>query len=162
MDEQFAQVRLSFPRTVNPHRLDADIREEEASFAASVNSKPLAGSHVLVVASRRDLRLLVREAVKPMGLVLDFVSSINEAKVFCQQALPHAIVFESNLRGPGFDKLVIGIRKEVPEFVLLELLEAGDTFEISSTSPTGVARVGREAILAGLPSALVYELSKIM
>lgn len=162
IDALHAEVVIAFPRTVNPHRMDADVREEEMSFATSMNSRPLAGSHVLVVASRRDLRLLVREAVKPMGLVLDFVSSMAEAKAFCQQALPHAIVFESNLRGPAFDQLVIGIRKEVPEFVLLELLEAGDTLEISATSPTGVARVGREAILNGLPSALVYELSNVM
>lgn len=159
---QFVELSILFPRTINPHRLDAEIREEESHFATSMNSKPLAGSHVLVVASRRDLRLLVREAVKPMGLVLDFVSSIAEAKEFCKQALPHAIVFESNLRGAAFDQLIIGIRREVPEFVLLELLEAGDTFEISATSPTGVARVGREAILSSLPSALVYELSNVM
>lgn len=162
IEPNFTHVSFSFARTVNPNHLDEEPREEEASFLSSMNSRPLAGSHVLVVASSRDLRLRVREATKPMGLVLDFVSSINEARAFCAHALPHAIVFESGLRGSAFDHLVIGIRREVPKFVLLELLEAGDTFDISSTSPTGVARIGREAIIGSMQSALVYELSNAM
>jgi len=162
IEANFTHVSFAFSRTVNPNGIEAESREEDASFLSSMNSKPLAGSHVLVVASRRDLRLLVREATKPMGLVLDFVSSVSEAKAFCAHALPHAIVFESDLRGSAFDHLVIGIRREVPQFVLLELLEAGDTFEISSTSPTGVARIGRDAIIGSLQSALVYELSNVM
>lgn len=162
IETHFTHVSFAFARTVNPNSMETESREEDASFLSSMNSKPMAGSHVLVVASRRDLRLLVREATKPMGLVLDFVSSVSEAKAFCAHALPHAIVFESGLRGSAFDHLVIGIRREVPQFVLLELLEAGDTFEISSTSPTGVARIGREAITGSLQSALVYELSSVM
>ena len=121
-----------------------------------------AGSHILVVAARRDLRLLIRESVKSMGLVVDFVSSVTEATQFCREALPHAIVFESNLRGQRFDHLVAGIRKEVPEFVVIEVLEEGHAFDISTVSATGMARVGREALLQSLPSALVYELSRTM
>ncbi|MCP5810187.1 hypothetical protein NL321_28985, partial [Klebsiella pneumoniae] len=82
-------------------------------------------SHILVVAARRDLRLLVREAVKSMGLIVDFVSSVGEATQFCREALPHAIIFESSLRGQRLDQLVAGIRQEVPDFVLLEVLDEG-------------------------------------
>jgi CheY-like chemotaxis protein len=164
IDATHARLMLEFPHTINPMLAEIDAADDAADqgFATSVNSKPLAGSHVLVVAARRDLRLLVRESVKSMGLVVDFVSSVSEAARFCTEALPHAIIFESNLSGQRFDQLVAGIRKEVPEFVLVEVLEEGDTFDISSVSPTGVARVGREAILTSLPSALVYELARTM
>ncbi len=154
---------LEFPQTVNPLLAEPEPADEpDQGFATSLNSKPLAGSHVLVVASRRDLRLLVRESVRSMGLIVDFVSSVGEAAQFCREALPHAIVFESSLRGQRFDQLVASIRKEIPEFVLVEVLEEGSVFELSTTGHTGVARVGREAVLTSLPSALVYELARVM
>ena len=153
---------LEFPHTINPLLAPEPADEPDQGFATSLNSKPLAGSHILVVAARRDLRLLVREAVRSMGLVVDFVSSVGEATQFCREALPHAIIFESSLRGQRFDQLVANIRKEVPEFVLVEVLEEGSAFDISTISPTGVARVGREAVLTSLPSALVYELARVM
>ncbi|MFY9477960.1 MAG: hypothetical protein WAQ08_09925 [Aquabacterium sp.] len=155
-------LSLEFPHTINPLLAPDPVDEPDQGFATSLNSKPLAGSHILVVAARRDLRLLVREAVKSMGLIVDFVSSVGEATQFCREALPHAIIFESSLRGQRLDQLVAGIRQEVPDFVLLEVLDEGSAFDISTISPTGVARVGREAILTSLPSALVYELARVM
>ncbi|RZL10194.1 MAG: hypothetical protein EOP40_07305 [Rubrivivax sp.] len=157
------RLMLEFPHTVNPLLAEPEPADEpDQGFSSSLNSKPLAGSHVLVVASRRDLRLLVRESVRSMGLIVDFVSSVGEATQFCREALPHAIVFESSLRGQRFDQLVASIRKEIPEFVLVEVLEEGSVFELSTTGNTGVARVGREAVLTSLPSALVYELARVM
>lgn len=154
-------LHLQFPGTI--HRVLAEEAAEAASgFADSVNSKPLAGSHVLVLASRRDLRLLIRESLRDMGLVLDFVSSVREAAAFCKEGLPHAIVFEGNLRATSFDQLVNSIRREVPEFVFVELTEDGHSFDISSASHTGMARVGIEGLSNALPSALVYELARVM
>ncbi len=155
-------LSLEFPHTINPLLAPDPVDEPDQGFATSLNSKPLAGSHILVVAARRDLRLLVREAVRSMGLIVDFVSSVGEATQFCREALPHAIIFESSLRGQRLDQLVASIRQEVPDFVLLEVLDEGSAFDISTISPTGVARVGREAILTSLPSALVYELARVM
>ena len=154
--------QVEFPHTINPLLAPEPADEPDQGFATSLNSKPLAGSHVLVVAARRDLRLLIREAVKSMGLIVDFVSSVGEATQFCREALPHAIIFESSLSGQRFDQLVASIRREVPDFVLLEVLEEGSAFDISTISPNGVARVGREAVLTSLPSALVYELARVM
>jgi len=160
-----SQVRLTleFPCTVNalmPQSID--MAKPDEGFADSVNSKPLAGSHVLVLASRRDLRVQVRESVKSMGLVVDFVASVADAAEFCREGLPHGIVFETSLKTPKFEQLVASIRREVPEFVFIELLDEGQSFETSSISHTGMARVGREAVSTSLPSALVYELSRIM
>lgn len=159
-----SQVRLAltFPLTLNIQVPDIDPGLIEAASGDSLNSKPLAGSHVLVVASHREVRGLVREALKSMGLVVNFVSSVAEAIEFCRDALPHGIVFETRLRTPKFAQLVNSIRQEVPEFVFIELLEDGDLFEISSVSETGMARVGRRAVSTSLPSALVYELTRTM
>ena len=153
---------LEFPGAIQPVLNDTVAVGNDHGFSDSVNSKPLAGSHVLVIAGQRDIRLDVREALKSMGLVLDFVGSVREAAEFCQEGLPHAIVFEGALRSASFDRLVGSIRDEVPEFVFIELIEEGRTFDISTISATGMARVGRDGIANALPSALVYELSRVM
>lgn len=162
IDASHVRLRLEFPDTVHAlaHAPEAD--HDDHGFVDSVNSKPLAGSHVLVIAGRRDLRLQIRESLKSMGLVLDFVGSVREAIEFCREGLPHAIVFEGALRSRQFDQLAGGIRQEVPEFVFIELVNEGRTFDISSISATGMARVGCDGIANALPSALVYELSRVM
>ena len=48
-------------------------------FAPSSNSQPLAGSHVLVISSRRDLRGQIRDAVRNMSLIVDYVNSVSRA-----------------------------------------------------------------------------------
>lgn len=161
-DQGQVKLTLVFPGALEPMLHDSDAMGNDHGFSDSVNSKPLAGSHVLVIAAQREIRLEVREALKSMGLVLDFVSSVREAAAFCQEGLPHAVVFEGALRSAGFDRLISGIRNEVPEFVFIEVTEEGKTFDISTISATGMARVGREGISNALPSALVYELSRVM
>lgn len=162
VDATHARLHLEFPSTVLNTVQAEEAEQQDHGFVDSVNSKPLAGSHVLVIAGRRDLRLQVREALKAMGLVLDFVSSVREAVEFCREGLPHAIVFEGTQRSRQFEQLADGIRQEVPEFVFIELVDEGRTFDISTISATGMARVGCEGIANALPSALVYELSRVM
>lgn len=174
LEPAHVKLELVFPHTLNP-LLDgpsdaapaapearAAGTNERPEFVSSVNSKPLAGSHVLVIASRRDLRVQIREAIRNMGLIVDFVTSLDECTEFCSEGLPHAIVIEASLKGSRFQQLMSDIRAEVPEFVFIEIEEQGAAFQISSVSPTGIARVGRDAILGSLPSALVYELTRVM
>ena len=85
--------------------------EIDQGFGVSDNSKPLAGSHVLVVAGSREMRSLIRESIRHMGLLVDFVNSVEEAEEFCRDALPHAIVFESVLANDRFQKLRAGHRR---------------------------------------------------
>ena len=153
-------LTLEFPRTVNESMEGVSAVELDDGFAPSINTKPLAGSHVLVVAQRRAVRLQVRDALRNMGLIVDFVSSVEEAVTFCREGLPHAIVVESLLCGERFAELRQDIAAEVPQFVFIELIEDSQAFEMSGFSPAGMARVGRDAIAQSLPSALLFELSR--
>lgn len=153
-------LSLEFPRTVNDQLKGASAMEIDQGFAPSTNSKPLAGSHVLVLGARREVRQQVREAIRGMGLIIDVVGSVNEAAEFCREGLPHAIVFEAGLRGEGFEALRESIAADAPEFVWIEIVEEAHLFEISSFSGSECARVGRDAIAGSLPSALMFELSK--
>lgn len=159
-DALYSTLTLEFPRTATDEIEGVTTVELDEGFAPSTNSKPLAGSHVLVVASRRDLRVQVRDALRNMGLVIDFVSSVDEAAEFCRDGLPHAMIIESIQRGEKFANLRDEISSEVPDFVFIEIIEEGNTFEMSGFSGSNVARVGRDVIDSSLPSALMFELSK--
>lgn len=160
-DSESVSVTLEFPRTVNNEVAGLTTIELDHGFSHSVSgAKPLAGSHVLVIAARRDVRVRVRDAIRNMGLIVDFVSSVEEAAAFCRDGLPNGIVVESALRGDRFDDLVDNLVSQRGDIVFIEIVEEGTTFEISGFSGSGFARVGRDAIAESLPSALVFELSK--
>jgi hypothetical protein len=94
-DASHSTLTIEFPRTASDEIEGVSTMELDDGFAPSTNSKPLAGSHVLVVASRREVRVQVRDALRNMGLIVDFVNSVDEAVDFCRDGLPHAIVIES-------------------------------------------------------------------
>jgi hypothetical protein len=153
-------LTLEFPRTVSDDLEGVSAIELDQGFSPSLHSKPLAGSQVLVVASRRDVRVQIRDAIRNMGLIVDFVNSVDEAREFCRGGLPHAIVIESVLRGDRFNALRNEVYAESDEVVFIEIIEEGNTFEISGFGGLSMARVGRDAILTSLPSALMFELAK--
>jgi hypothetical protein len=155
-------LTLEFPKTIHEQIEGVTATEIDQGFGTSDNSKPLAGSQVLVLAARRDLRSDIREATRHMGLVVDFVSSVEEAEIFCRDALPHAIIFESALANARFERLRDSLLAEVASFTFIEIAEEGHGFELSGDGDKHLATVGREAVLQSLPSALIFELSRTM
>ena len=153
-------LTLEFPRTASNEIEGVSALELNDGFAPSINSQPLAGSHVLVIASRREMRVQIRDALRNMSLIIDFVNSVEEAAAFCLEGLPHAVIIESIQTGRRFAHFRDEITKEVPDFVFIEIVEEGTTFEMSGFSGSSMARVGREVLASSLPSALMFELSK--
>jgi hypothetical protein len=117
---------------------------------------------VLVVASRRDLRLRIRDAIRHLGLVVDLVASVDEAVDFCRDSLPHAIVTEAVLGSQRLRTLRHYMRERVPEFAFIEIIEEGASFAVSGFDGTATARVGRDAIESALPPVLTFELSRTL
>jgi len=160
IDGANVHLTIEFPRTINDQLEGVSAIELDQGFSPSLSSKPLSGSQVLVVASRRDVRVQVRDAIRNMGMIVDFVNSVDEAREFCRGGLPHAIVIESVLRGDRFNDMRNEVESEGAEVVFIEIIEEGNTFEISGFGGLSMARVGRDAILTSLPSALMFELAK--
>jgi hypothetical protein len=153
-------LTLEFPHTANDSLEGASSFDVSSGFALARESRPLSGNHVLVMALRRDVRNQIRQAVAHMGLTLDFVTTTDAAREFCQQALPNAIVYETAIHDGAFDRLRNDIRQQCPELAWIEITEQGEAFEISSFGGISMARVGRDAIGTSLPSALTFELAK--
>ena len=95
-----------------------------------------------------------------MNLLVDFVGSVKEAIAFCKEGLPHAIIVDSILKGSRFNHFRDEILGEVPDFVFIEILEQGATFEMSGTNGAQMARIGRDVVASSLPAALMFELSR--
>ena len=159
-DGAITNLTLEFPRTAHTNVEGVSALDLNDGFAPSTNSQPLAGSHVLVIASRREMRVLIRDALRNMSLIIDFVNSVDEAVAFCREGLPHAVIVESIQAGERFAHFREEISKEVPNFVFIEIIEEGATFEMSGFGGSPMARVGREVLASSLPSALMFELSK--
>ena len=155
-------LTIEFPRTIHDEIEGVSVVEMDQGFGVSDNSKPLAGSHVLVVAGGREMRSLIKESIRHMGLLVDFVNGVEEAEEFCRDALPHAIIYESVLASDRFQKLRSGIQSEMPSFVFIEVAPEGGALQLSTNSPDNGARIGRDAVMQSLPSALLFELSRTM
>ena len=155
-------LTLEFPRTAHDEMEGVSTIELDQGFGLSSNSKPLAGSHILVVASRREMRVRIRDAIRHMGLIVDMVSSVEEASDFCREGLPHGIIVEGILSGERLKHLRTEICAEVPDFPFVEIIEEGATFAMSGFGGSSMGRVGRDAIESALPSVLMFELSRAL
>jgi len=158
IDVEGTALSFEFPRTVNETMEGVSMVELDDGFSSSLNTRPLAGSHVLVVAQRREVRAPVREALRNMGLLIDFVESVAQAVDFCRDGLPHAIVIESAICGERFAALRRDIAVEVPQFAFIEITEGSPSMEPAGGD--GACRVALDAIAQSLPAALLFELSR--
>lgn len=154
-------VEMGFPKTVLTAAamdtlLDATLEEQPSRL----NSRPLAGSHVLVLCARRDLRVEVREAVQSMGLMLDFVGNVDEAREFCLGGLPHAIVYEAPQGGAALHRLMAELRAATPGIVFVEIAESGKPVQVNNVGGHELSCVARTALREALPSVLTFELSR--
>ena len=131
-----------------------------SGFAHSANSKPLAGSHLLIVTARSDLRRQIHDAVRHMGLIIDAVNTVGEAAQFCLEGLPHGLIVEAGQRGPQLDALRRDIWDEVADFSFIEVLDQEQQTQLSTATADGVARVARVNLSDALPSMLLFEFSK--
>ncbi|MES2889190.1 MAG: hypothetical protein V4739_14435 [Pseudomonadota bacterium] len=156
---QHTLLSVEFPHTSSETAKSLRHLDLDQGFSPSTQHQPVAGNQVLVVGARRELRAEIKEAIKDMGLVIDLVSSVNQAVDFCTESLPHAVIFESALRGDKLRQLQAELLDEVPDMVFIEILEEGNRFETSGFDHASMAKVGRGALATALPSVLVYELS---
>jgi CheY-like chemotaxis protein len=155
-----SQVLVEFPQTVGSQIEGVTAVELDDPSGQVENSKPLAGSHVLVVAARKELRNLVRESLRPLGLMLDYVTSVEQAREFCAGGMPHAVVHEAALGGDGFEALRQELLAEVPTLAFIQITDDGKAFEVRNVGDRQFASVGRAAIVDSLPSALLFELAR--
>ncbi len=152
---------IAFPRTIAETAPGgaAALRLGDAAVPA-LPTRSLEGSHVLVVAARREVRNQVREALRTLGLMVDFVTSVDEAREFCKSGMPHAVVHEAALGGEAFERLRQELLAELPTLAFVQITEDGKGFEVRAAGGRDAVCVARAAIGDSLPAALMFELSR--
>jgi len=154
------QLCIEFPDTVGERLEQVTGQATGAASARGENSRPLAGSHVLVVAPRREIRNLVREGTRSMGLMIDYVTSVAAAREFCGGGLPHAVLHEAALAGEHFDDWRQEVLARVPTLSFIQITELGKAFEVVNVGGRQFASLGRDGIIESLATALEFELSR--
>lgn len=156
-----ARLLIEFPRAVNdPVTTSVPAGELSEPDAIGLNSKPLAGSHVLVIASRRESRAVVRDALRHMGLMIDYVASVAEAREFCEGGLPHAVLYDSSLGGERFDRLRMELLADMPHLVFIELCDDGQGVSTQQSGQRRFSRVSLNSAIESLPPTLMFELTQ--
>lgn len=155
------KLNLQFPQTVAPSLVSpAGAAEPVASSAPLPGVSPLAGRHVVVLATRREVRNVIRTSLRPMGLMVDFVTSVEELRQLVADGLPHAVVYEAAIAGEPFERLRREILAEAPAMVFIRISDQGKAFEVLNVGGRQIASVGRDAIMVALPEALNFEFSR--
>ncbi len=153
-------LEFEFPDTLAPRLEPAGTTNFEESIAPALAPLPLTGRHVLVLAGRREVRNVVREALRPMGLMVDFVSSVEEVQQQCAEAMPHVVVYEASLGGQRFDRLRDELLSQAPHLAFIQIAEQGKAMQVLNVGGHQITSVGRDALIESLPEALVFELTR--
>lgn len=149
------ELVIEFPRTV----AEAP-RHGLTLVGGATHPVSLAGAHVLVLAARREVRAQIREALKPRGTMMDFVTSVDEAREFCRAADPHAVIHEAALGGEHLERLRHERLAAAPRTAFVQITEDGRKFELGPEGRHPFVNVGRAAIADSLPAALAFALSR--
>lgn len=153
-------LEFAFPDTLAPRVEPTGTTDFEESIAPALAAQPLVGRHVLVLAGRREVRNVVREALRPMGLMVDFVSSVEEVQQQCAEAMPHVVVYEASLGGQRFDRLRDELLAQAPHLAFIQIAEQGRAMQVMNVGGHQITSVGRDAIIESLPEALAFELTR--
>ncbi len=171
-DAQITTLTLEFPdplpsaREARPLPATSAVELEAQghdmdSEAWAPNSQPLAGHHVLVLAGRRELRSRVRQALRPLGLMLDFVATVEEASEFCRGGLPHIFVHEAALGGARLARLRAELLAEEPRLGWLQVTEQSHGLERREEHGRATLCIGAESLEeGGLSAALMAALAQ--
>jgi len=156
-------LTLEFPHTVLDEGspvVDVERTRRARDYPLSGNSKPLAGSHLLLLSPDPMWREAVRRSVRQMGVIVDGVAQVEEARQFIAEGLPHALIFQQRARDPEFASLLSEIRQDSKDFCFVEVMLDNVPTQLSSACPDGVARVARVSLDEALPSVLMFEMAK--
>lgn len=149
------QLTLDFPETPRrwPKLVDQLTMLEDPYGLAE---QPLAGAQVLVLASRAAVRHLVRESTAGMGLLVDIVDSLDQARNYALEIPPDAIVVDE--RNTEVDQWLLALQAGGSGPPLIHLADRFKALEVSSTGRFEITRVGCETAMRDLPAALRYAL----
>ena len=152
-------MTLEFPRTVDERVIDT-VASPLQTAPDTGPETPVAGQ-VLVLATRREMRNQVRASLRQMNLAVNYAADLEEASRLSAETQPQAVVYEAAFA----DECAFAIWRDellarAPDTGFIEVSDQGRALEIVTINGLQVARVGRDAMVRSLPSALSFELAR--
>jgi hypothetical protein len=129
--------------------------------AAMALTGALAGRRLVVLAPGRELRNTVREALRGLGLQTEYASTVGHAAALCRESLPDAFLYDSGCMGGELERLRRMLLVEQAAMIFILLTESGRAFETLNGSGRQFGSIGRDAIVAQLPNALMHEMARL-
>ena len=152
-------LTLEFLNTVNGTLEGAAAMDLVAT--ADGGAQNIGGCQLLVLASRRSTRQRLREATHGQDLLIDSVSTVEDAALFCQDGAPQVLVYESAFNGAALVALQGQLDRNSPSVVQIEVLPSGDDCTMSTPGANAVSQLGIDALHNMLLPVLVLELGRV-
>jgi len=152
-------LTLEFLNTVNGTLEGAAAVDLVAS--ADGGAQNINGCQLLVLASQRSTRQRLRDATQGQDLLVDSVSTVEDAALFCRDGPPQVLVYESAFNGAALLALQAQLAGSAPGVVLIEVLPSGDECTMSTPGANPVSQLGIEALHNMLLPVLVLELGRV-
>lgn len=153
---------IEFPRTVKRLAGLTAVEIETSVESMYGESRPMAGSRLLVITDDARLQAEIRSICRGTGLVVDCVSSAAQAVRFCELQTPHLVIIDQYMRNYVFDQLYEDLRNSIPSFPFIEIASAPNTLEMAGWTSDSISRLSRDALASHLAELIIMDLSKVM
>ena len=156
-------LSLEFPRTVRQlEGLTQPDTEESEDSQSHMDSKMVAGQHILLLTSDEAVGHTAARICNHMGLLMDLATSPELAVRHCEMEKPHLLIFDERDADPTFNALRQDLQRMEPGFPMIGIADDANTLAMSSWMGDSIARIGRSNLRAQLPQVLALELTKAL
>jgi CheY-like chemotaxis protein len=158
---QNLSLMLEFRRTVkqleksNP----MDLSNSTDSWASS-HSKLPAGQRILLVTADAGLVDVIAPLCRSSHVILDSVSSTEQASARCEAERPHMLIFDQRLSGLGLESIRRELLAADPQMPVLEVTDDQHSLTMTSWVDDAIERINRDNLTNKLPSVLARLLGK--
>jgi hypothetical protein len=132
---------------------------EAAGAARLAGGRLVAGSQVLVLATGREARQRVREAMQGHDVFIDMVTTVEAARDYCDDGAPQVLIFESAFISEALRTLCERLGRLQPGVALIELLPSGQDMEPGAIGTVAIMRLGADALRQTLAATLARALA---
>ena len=153
---------LEFPRTVTRLEGMTAIEIDTGFDSLFSESKPMAGTRILLITNDARLQGEVQAICKDARLVLDCVSNASHAVRFCELDSPTLVIIDQNMRDRVFNELRLDLRNTDPNFPFIEIATTANTLEMAGWTSDSMSRLSQDALQTHLVTFVATELSKVM
>ena len=158
-----AMLLMEFARTVKQFEGVTSFEMDVSGDSSFHNgTKPMAGMRILLITNDAMVRAEVERAGRLLGLLVDRVSSVEQAQRYVQLGMPNLVIIDQALNDDSFGRLQNDITSTNPNLGFIEIADESNTFEISSWMSDSMARVSRDVMRAHLPSVMTLELARAL